>query len=91
MVARAGGEEFGLVLRETSIEQAAATCECVREAISCSATPSSVGVPIVVTASLGLTMIASDDTISEMYERADRLLYEAKSAGRNRVLIDDRM
>lgn len=90
MVARVGGEEFGLLLRETSIEQAAATCERVREAISCSATPSSVGVPIVVTASLGLTMIASGDTISETYERADRLLYEAKSAGRNRVLIDDR-
>jgi diguanylate cyclase (GGDEF)-like protein/PAS domain S-box-containing protein len=86
MVARVGGEEFGLVFWGTTIEQAAATCERVREAIaSCSARSSS-GVHVIVTASLGLTAIEPRSTSSEMYERADRLLYEAKSAGRNRVL-----
>jgi diguanylate cyclase (GGDEF)-like protein len=87
MVARVGGEEFGLILWETSLEQAAATCERIREAISCCAIPSPTGMSVVVTASLGLTMIDPDCTVSEMYERADRLLYAAKAAGRNRVLV----
>lgn len=87
MVARVGGEEFGLVLWGASIEQATATCERVRQAIASCVIPSPAGVCIVVTASLGLAAIEPGIASSEMYERADRMLYDAKSAGRNRVLV----
>ncbi len=45
------------------------------------------GVGIVVPACLGLTAIEPGIASSEMYERADRMLYDAKSAGRNCVLV----
>jgi PleD family two-component response regulator len=44
-------------------------------------------VHILVTASLGLATIEPGSPSVEIYERADRMLYEAKAKGRNRVLV----
>jgi diguanylate cyclase (GGDEF)-like protein/PAS domain S-box-containing protein len=41
-----------------------------------------------VTISIGATMVRDDDTIDSLLKRADSLLYESKSAGRNRLTID---
>lgn len=87
MIARVGGEEFGIVLWGTSIEQAIATCERVRSAIATCSIASADGVHILVTASLGLAPIEVGLTATEIYDRADRMLYEAKAKGRNRVLV----
>jgi diguanylate cyclase (GGDEF)-like protein/PAS domain S-box-containing protein len=38
-----------------------------------------------VTISIGATMVRDDDTIDSIIKRADKLLYESKSAGRNRL------
>jgi len=40
-----------------------------------------------VTISIGATMVRDDDTIDSLLKRADSLLYESKSAGRNRLTI----
>ena len=36
-----------------------------------------------VTASFGLALFSPEETLDELYERADRALYDAKSSGRN--------
>jgi diguanylate cyclase (GGDEF)-like protein/PAS domain S-box-containing protein len=87
MIARVGGEEFGIVLRGASLEQAVATCERVRAAVAACSVESADGVHILVTASLGLTPIEAGHTGPEICNRADRMLYEAKAKGRNRVLV----
>lgn len=84
---RPGGEEFLVILPETPGELAFAAAERVRKAIA--ADPFSVlgGTrQIAVTVSAGVsTLQGPDDTMAEFLNRADTALYQAKSAGRNRV------
>ena len=84
LFARWGGEEFVLLLPETSLENAAILCEKLRkkvEKIECKESQRQV------TASFGVTLIHRDDTMQTALARADKALYEAKGAGRNRVMI----
>lgn len=83
-VARYGGEEFVIVLPETSLSAAVATAERLRLALS----PSMVTlVPtLTVTASFGVTQHVPGETVQELLQRADKLLYAAKAAGRNQTL-----
>ncbi|UCV29791.1 sensor domain-containing diguanylate cyclase [Ferribacterium limneticum] len=83
-VARYGGEEFVIVLPETSLPAAVATAERLRLALS----PSMVMlVPtLTVTASFGVTQHVPGETVQELLQRADKLLYAAKAAGRNQTL-----
>jgi diguanylate cyclase (GGDEF)-like protein/PAS domain S-box-containing protein len=86
---RWGGEEFLLLLPETSRETALVAAERLRQAIE-AATVECHGQMINLTVSIGVaepgeTDICADDAV----RRADRALYRAKSAGRNRVVHDD--
>ena len=45
------------------------------------------GVDIPVTISIGGTLAAVGDTAAAIFERADAALYQAKEAGRNRVVL----
>lgn len=78
---RMGGEEFLLLLRGKD----AAVAECRRAAITATVASKVPGLGRAVTASMGVTDFARDEVFAEAYARADRLLYEAKSAGRNRT------
>jgi diguanylate cyclase (GGDEF)-like protein len=44
------------------------------------------GVPHPVTASFGLTEVLKNDALERIVQRADQALYQAKEAGRNRVV-----
>ncbi len=83
-VARIGGEEFAWVLPRTDLDQARAAVERGLAAISTD--------PIVtigrLTCSAGLAQLAADEQPSDLLRRADRALYRAKAAGRNRVAAD---
>jgi diguanylate cyclase (GGDEF)-like protein len=79
---RLGGEEFVLLLRGDDADTLA---ELRRQAIPAIVSRTVPGLKRPVTASMGLTDIVGDEDFATLYERADKLLYEAKSAGRNRT------
>ncbi|HKP10611.1 MAG TPA: GGDEF domain-containing protein, partial [Blastocatellia bacterium] len=80
--ARYGGEEFVIILPQCERDAAFQVAERVREAIALKSAPR-VGA---VTASIGLaTYPAPARTKEELIEMADRAMYLAKDAGRNRV------
>ncbi len=84
LVARYGGEEFVIILDRTTSRQAVEICERVRQRIS--ATPVAVsGLQIPITVSFGAARAAAGDSPETLFDRADRALYAAKDAGRNRV------
>jgi diguanylate cyclase (GGDEF)-like protein len=85
---RLGGEEFGLLLPETNLQQAKIVAERVQNA--CAQTPSIVdGQSIFSTISIGVAEVTGQDTsFEDILRRADRLMYKAKEAGRNRVVAE---
>lgn len=82
---RYGGEEFLLVLPDTNVDQAMQIAERLRDMIAAIDWPS-ISPDLALTLSAGLSEIASNDTPEDLLARADRALYRAKDAGRNRVL-----
>ncbi len=79
---RLGGEEFVLLLRGDDAEILA---ERRRQAIPVIVANIVSGLERPVTASMGVADALDEDDFAKLYERADKLLYEAKSAGRNRT------
>ncbi len=85
LFARYGGEEFVVLLPATNLQQASVTAERIRAQLA-AMTPLAVhGDSSAVTVSLGVAEFAPEDGDGiAMLERADRALYAAKRAGRNR-------
>lgn len=85
VLARWGGEEFVLMLADTKMPLALAGLERLRAQVA--AMEITVGAKYVgLTVSAGLTEHLAGETLTQTLERADQLLYEAKAAGRNRVV-----
>ncbi len=86
---RYGGEEFLIILGKTDRHQAEQTAERIRQAVA-QYDFSHDETPLHVTISAGVACIGPGDaTISHLIGRADRALYAAKAAGRNRVVLDE--
>ena len=87
VTARFGGEEFVILLPETSLNSAVAIAERIRTAIE-SFNFKSLGCQHGVTISIGISEfpIHGMET-KELVNRADEALYEAKTSGRNRVCV----
>jgi diguanylate cyclase (GGDEF)-like protein len=88
-VARYGGEEFVAVLPRTGAAGAMVTAEAMRHAVTRLGVSRGDGGGEVVTVSLGLATV--DPAVEAvgpevLVQRADRALYQAKRAGRNRVV-----
>ncbi len=89
LLARLGGEEFAVLLPETSLNQALVMAERLRQALA--------GVSVQdrnrktsITASLGVAQLGDDTaTVDDLLNAADRRLYRAKELGRNRVEAGD--
>jgi diguanylate cyclase (GGDEF)-like protein len=85
-VARVGGEEFLVLLPDTSIGEAAALAERMRQALITHVWPDPPGEQQ--SASFGVAAADVDSTLDELILRADRALLVAKSSGRDRIVVD---
>lgn len=81
LICRYGGEEFAVLLPETSPANALRVAEQLRERIA------SAGLTALqtLTVSIGVAAMESEDTSDSLLARADQALYAAKGAGRNCV------
>lgn len=84
-VARYGGEEFVMILPGTPISDATQFSDRMRAAIA------SIGFhfrgsPVSITISSGVTAFLPEDSADNAFDRADKAMYRAKEAGRNRCV-----
>ncbi len=86
LIGRIGGEEFAVLWPETNAAQVRDAAERLRKAIDESTVPMDRGPPVHFTASLGIATLSEADVNLDVFlNRADKALYEAKRAGRNKV------
>jgi diguanylate cyclase (GGDEF)-like protein len=89
VAARIGGEEFAMLLPDTDREGAIKLAQRLRRTINEQMIADAKGQPIQVTASIGVaTMSHADRGIDHILSHADRALYRAKDAGKNRVCTE---
>ena len=87
-IARYGGEEFVGLFPETRLEDALVLANKIRKKVEHSRFHYE-NKPVPITASAGLAMFRPNDTIEDVFKRADKALYQAKSEGRNRCIALD--
>jgi diguanylate cyclase (GGDEF)-like protein/PAS domain S-box-containing protein len=86
ILGRLGGEEFGLMLPETTIQHAQVLAERIRKAAAAIAITLD-DQTIRVTVSIGLVELSTEDaTLDSVMRRADLAMYQAKAGGRNQVV-----
>ncbi|MCF7944941.1 MAG: sensor domain-containing diguanylate cyclase [Spirochaetia bacterium] len=83
-IGRWGGEEFVVIIGNASPEAMETVSEKIRMIAASTPIPS-VDPPVRVTVSLGATILKEGEDWQEVLERADRLMYMSKQAGRNRT------
>jgi len=89
VLARYGGEEFIIVCRDSSLRNAQILGERVRRSIEAMRLDR-LGPALQVTVSIGVAAIDAEHpcaSVEALIEAADRAMYEAKRAGRNRIAI----
>lgn len=88
LACRYGGEEFVVVMPDTPPEVAAAVAERLRAAVeTVPVTLREAGAALSITASFGISSrLETIETPEQLMKQADLALYEAKKAGRNRVV-----
>ncbi len=91
VAARYGGEEFALILPNTKLVDAVNLADIIRKAIQAKellkrSTNEKLGR---ITASFGVAQLVSKDSPATLIERADKALYAAKHAGRNKVVAEN--
>lgn len=91
VLARYGGEEFAVLLPETNCGEALKIAERARRGIAAKPFVLSLDdeqtLEISITASIGVAELTGIDSETTFIESADKALYQAKAAGRNRVVI----
>jgi diguanylate cyclase (GGDEF)-like protein len=87
LVARFGGEEFCIALKNTPPAQAAAILERLRKKTQESSVSTHGGKEISFTISIG-AVSAHEDSLDESIHQADLMLYNAKQNGKNKVVIN---
>lgn len=87
VVTRYGGEEFVVIASHTTPERLAAAAERLRALVAASRLVVA-RETVEVTISLGAAMATPADDGDTLLRRADDMLYRAKQAGRNRVMVD---
>lgn len=83
--ARYGGEEFALILPETTEAGARVLAERIRAKVAAATFPGGLKLTI----SLGVAATDDPALFTQLIDRADQALYEAKQSGRNQVYVAD--
>nr|WP_238319428.1 ligand-binding sensor domain-containing diguanylate cyclase [Xanthomonas maliensis] len=86
--ARLGGEEFALLLSDTTLDEAKTLCLRLRDQFHARRDWGGVQ-GLHVTFSAGIAVVREGETGPALLQRADHALYEAKSAGRDRICSDE--
>lgn len=81
---RWGGEEFVMLMPYTNAEEGRQVCERARRLVQAAAFSNVTGT---VTVSAGLSELRNKESLDSLMARVDEALYEAKSSGRNRVIV----
>jgi diguanylate cyclase (GGDEF)-like protein len=84
-LARYGGEEFVVLMPDTALDFARAAADRMRMA-ACQPGDARTGIALGLTVSIGVTQLRAGETAEAALRRADLALYEAKAAGRDRVV-----
>ncbi|MCP5368063.1 MAG: GGDEF domain-containing protein [Hyphomicrobiales bacterium] len=89
VIGRIGGEEFGILLGDTPLDEAVAVAERMRGAIEAQAIEvPALDRPIHTTASFGVSEVRDgDEGLDPLFQRVDVSMYRAKNAGRNQVAV----
>jgi diguanylate cyclase (GGDEF)-like protein/PAS domain S-box-containing protein len=87
VLGRIGGEEFGVLLPNTSIEGAATVAERLRARVDALRLSGDWGEDIMPKVSVGVASIHDAPRMETVLKRADEAMYAAKAAGRNRVHV----
>jgi diguanylate cyclase (GGDEF)-like protein len=87
-IARYGGEEFVVILAYPDLEEAVACAERLKNLASLLSYP---GLPndFRITISMGVTRYLPVESIDAIISRADTALYQAKTSGKNRIVVDE--
>ena len=82
VIARWGGEEFVIMLKNATIKEAQKIAEKLRVNIEQTKVQNTINI----TSSFGLTKYYAKEDTNHTFKRADDALYEAKQSGRNKVI-----
>ena len=83
LIARWGGEEFVIMLKNVTLDEAKTIIEKVRASVE----KNKINGTINATASFGITKYILGEDIKKTFKRVDDALYEAKKSGRNRAVL----
>jgi diguanylate cyclase len=91
IAARLGGEEFAVILPQTTLESATRLTDQIRNRLEAQQWMNAQSGQLFskITASFGIVRLGENDDCETLVKRADTMLYEAKRAGRNRIIIED--
>ncbi len=91
IIARYGGEEFLILLENAPKQKAYKVMERLRGLLAKEKIQIDSKKDIQITVSIGISTLEEDgETIDELIEKADKALYEAKSKGRNRIVLAEK-
>lgn len=85
---RFGGEEFTIILPETTVNEGLVVAERIQKAMRDSSfSPVSAPEPVITTLSIGLTEYASGEPLKEFVRRTDRAMYLSKARGKDLISL----
>jgi diguanylate cyclase len=86
VIARFGGEEFLILLPETTLESAAQTMTRLQRELTRHFFLHD-NEKVLITFSAGVALRAPEEALAQLVERADQAMYQAKHSGKNRVIV----